>query len=113
MLKRVPTIWTPGARDGRIVLLDASGLVAWETADDETLLEAVFQWSQASRLLAHIEVVTARMVSHEKAQPAYAVQDQKLAARTYAIAADAFPRPDQRRELLQRDRQLDIWRRAA
>ena len=113
MLKRVPTIWTPGTRDGRIVLLDASGSVAWENRDDEVLLEAVFQWSQASRALAHLEVVTDRMLSHGKAQPVYAAREQRLAARTYEIAADAFARPDQRRALLSRDRQLDMWREAA
>jgi len=113
MLKRVPKIWTPGTRDGRIVLLNAAGLVAWDEPDDEVLLEAVFQWSQASHALAHLETVTDRMLSHGKAQPVYAAREQRLAARTYEIAANAFPRPDQRAALLSRDRQLSLWREAA
>jgi hypothetical protein len=96
-----------------IVLVDADGTPAWEDADESRLVNRLFEFSVAREAIGALEDTTARILQLSGMQPQERSSDEAMARRNHWIIARSMPSLSARKALLERERQLKLWGRAA
>jgi len=102
-----------GIVDTRIVLMDETGMVAWEDHDDGRMVHRLFEFAVARDSLNALAEIADALERHEGGQPHYASVEAKLIARARLVLAESLPSPMDVARLLARSMQLDIWGQAA
>jgi len=101
------------ALQGEIVLVDEAGRVVWEDTDERRKVLRLFEFSMARDAIAALDETSTLLERAPGRQPQYAAAEDRVIANNRLIVAKSLPRPDELRALVERDRQLDMWGRAA
>ena len=96
-----------------LALVDESGVPVWEDADEARMIRRLFEFKVAREALMALEHTTGRLALRQGDQPQWRAHERQLIERNHLIVARSMPTPNEVRALLSRERQLNLWGRAA
>jgi hypothetical protein len=110
---RPQDVLTVRAMEGRIVLMDENGTVAWGDHDEPRMIHRLFEFAVAREAINALDETTEVLERHDGGQPHYRSTEARLIARNRLILARSLPSPQEVETLVKRNTQLTLWRRAA
>jgi hypothetical protein len=93
--------------------MDEGDRIPWEDADEGRMVHRLFEFAAARESLSALDETTELLGHHDGLQPQYASTYGRLIARNRLILAKSLPSPMELARLLGRDKQLNLWGRAA